>query len=154
MSPVKYGRFICHLIQICWKKNEATKVERHRLSDLARVTKLVSVRAGARSQPTYPSISTVGSLPAPLLTTPAPQGEQGRGTWSGSKLGGGEERESICMWAVSLPCDFKKKKISCLFHLLRLNLVVSPSPQRFLIGRDLAETEQCHSQRVTPAKVG
>ena len=34
------------------KKNEAIEVERHRLSDLSRVTQLVSVGAGARSQPT------------------------------------------------------------------------------------------------------
>lgn len=39
------------------KKNEAIEVERHRLSDLSRVTKPVSVRAEARSQPTYPVIS-------------------------------------------------------------------------------------------------
>lgn len=45
------------------KKNEAIEIERHGLSDLSRVTQLVSVGAGARSQPTYPVIAHRGLCP-------------------------------------------------------------------------------------------
>lgn len=59
------------------KKNEEIEVERHRLSDLSRVTKLVSVRARARSQPTYPVIFT---LPFPK-GSPGSRDREGKVEW-------------------------------------------------------------------------
>lgn len=116
MSPMKYEHFIWHLIQICWKKNEAIEVERHRLSDLSKVTKLVSVRAQARSQPTSSVISH--RLLCPLLP---PRGGWGRrekrgkeGTGGeggvGSELMGTGESKFVCQLSTSLVTLFSLSK--------------------------------------------
>lgn len=85
------------------KKNEAIEVKRHRLSEVSRVTKLVSVGAGARSQPTYPVISH-RRLGPPL---PQPQGEQQGGECGlGSKPGGRRESKFVYQLSASLVIFF------------------------------------------------
>lgn len=103
---MKYEHFIWHLRQICWKKNEAIEVERHRLSDLSRVTKLVSVGAQARSQPTYSVSSHPPLALSPTLGWLRKEGEEReRGQRRGMRGEGrrAEGKEKVNLYVSCLP---------------------------------------------------
>lgn len=161
MSLMKYEHFIWHLRQICWKKNEAIEVERHRLSDWSRVTKLVSVGAQARSQPTY----SVSSHPL-LALSPTPgwlrkEGEerewgQRRGMLGEVKAGWGEgESKFVCQLSASLVTFFSLSRRKVHRHFT-YSIWISqfPHPNRdFWLAGDLAYTALGHHKLRDPGKV-
>lgn len=71
------------------KKSEEIEVERCRLNNLSKVTKLASVRARARSQPTYPVISHHLALRvAEEGTEERGQDQRGMAGWADGRLSG------------------------------------------------------------------
>lgn len=141
---MKYEHFIWRLIQICWKK-WSSEVERHRLSDLSRVTKLVSVRARARSQPTYPVISHHHRVAKGGVRRERARARGGGWVRWGATWGEGEKVNVSVSCQALLWLYSKQKKVPWLLHLLDLTFTVSPSRQRLLVGRRLSWTSLCHS---------